>query len=239
MPSLPISQLARLAFPGRCRVCRARTGAYDLCPRCYRHLPWNRTPCPGCADAVAGPGQTCERCQLGGPPHELSAVLCPWLYEPPLDRFVTALKFQSALGIAQLLGQLLARRVRIHLRQAGQRPDALIATPLHRSRLRQRGYNQAVEIARPITAVTGIPLVHGHLLRLRPTRAQSGLPPTARADNVLSAFRAAPAGRLAHVALIDDVATTLTTARAMATALRAGGCSRVELWTVCRTSTPG
>lgn len=239
MPATAIKSVLTLAFPGHCRVCRARTHGPGLCRRCYRHLPWNRSACPGCADAVDCTGRYCERCREQGPPPGLTAVVCPWLYEPPLDRFITALKFEAALGVGRLLGQLLARQVKFHLLRSDRCPDALIATPLHRSRLRQRGYNQSMEIARPVASATGIPLIHGNLLRLRPTQAQSGLSSSARADNVDSAFHARLPARVAHVAVIDDVATTLATARAMAAALHAAGCPRVDLWAVCRTSTPG
>ncbi len=223
----------------RCCVCRAPTRLIELCPRCYRHLPWNRAPCRLCAEPVARAGDACIACQLKRTPEDLDQVLGPWLYDTPIDQMITALKFNQALNAGHLLGHLLGRRAQAYLRNSRGQIDAIIPAPLHRRRLRQRGYNQALEIARAVARSTGIPMRLDLLERVRYTQPQTALTLSERARNVQAAFKAYPADKVHRVAVIDDVATTLSTARAMARALRSAGYARIELWVACRTSPPG
>ena len=140
------------------------------------------------------------------------------------------LKFRSKLNRARLLGECLADS----LITAGVRqPDALVPVPLHPERLRQRGYNQALEIARVLSAAFPLPLETSRCQRIRNTRPQVGLGGEERRRNVRHAF--AVRGRPPrHLALLDDVITTGSTAAELAQALLQAGAERVDLWAVAR-----
>src|SRR5262249_21777320 len=114
-------------------------------------------------------------------------------------------------------------------------PDALIPIPLHPQRLRERGYNQALELARPLAREFGIDLRPDALVRQRATQAQSELDAAQRRRNLRGAFAVAPGVEVpAHVALIDDVMTTGTTLREAARTLLHAGALRVDVWALAR-----
>ena len=112
-------------------------------------------------------------------------------------------------------------------------PARLVPVPLHRNRLRRRGYNQAVELARPLGRALGLPVAPRLCRRQRPTPAQAELTGSDRRRNVRGAFAvAAPVPR--HVAIVDDVVTTGSTVGELARVLRRAGAERVEVWAVAR-----
>ena len=222
-------RLLQLAWPPRCLVCGQRGhGGRDLCLPCRDALPWNSPACPTCALPLPAPAPACGACLKHAPP--LDAVHAACVYARPLDRLLPRFKFHGDLAAGRLLSQLMADAF-AHL----PRPDALVAIPLHRSRLRQRGYDQALELARPLARRLGIPLQRDLLLRRHATAAQSELSAPARRRNVHRAFAVDVAATLpAHVVLVDDVMTTGATLHAAATALRRAGVTRVDAWVCAR-----
>ena len=117
-------------------------------------------------------------------------------------------------------------------------PEAIVPVPLHVSRLRERGFNQAHELARPLARHLGIPLRPGWLERTRRTDAQSDLDAEGRAGNVRGAFVARVPSGIRHVAVVDDVMTTGATLAACTLALKRGGVERVDIWALARTPKP-
>ena len=149
----------------------------------------------------------------------------------PLAAAVHALKFRGRRGVAAVLG---ARLAEAH----SFAPGALVVpVPLHPSRLRARGYNQALLLARPLARRRGLPLNPRVLVRLRPTPAQSSLGAAHRAVNLDGAFAVREPARVRgrRVALVDDVLTTGATAHACAVALLDAGATGVDVYTVGRT----
>lgn len=170
----------------------------------------------------------CGDCLRRPPPQ--TATQAVFLYRAPLDRLLPRAKFHADLASLHLLATLMARRL-----GTVDRPLALAPVPLHIGRLRRRGYDQALELARPLAQHLGLPLRDDLLRRVRATSAQSRLDAVARRRNVRGAF--AVRGGVAlptHVALIDDVMTTGATARAAATALLRAGVARVDVWVCAR-----
>ena len=165
---------------------------------------------------------TCRR-----PP--LDATWAAFLYAAPLDRLLPRYKFHGDLAAGRLLAQLMADAW-----PGGARPQALVPIPLHQARLRQRGYDQALELARPLATALDLPLRCDLLQRVRATAAQSELDAAARRRNLRGAFRAGGRGLPAHVALVDDVMTTGATVHAAAEALRRAGVARVDAWVCAR-----
>lgn len=114
-------------------------------------------------------------------------------------------------------------------------PDVIIPVPLHTSRLRERGYNQALEMARPIANLLKIPVDHRSALRTRETVAQSDLPEKLRRNNVKGAFKITGL-QADHVAIIDDVMTTGHTVEELASEVRKAGIKKIDIWTCARAS---
>lgn len=181
----------------------------DLCPACHGQLPWCRPPA-----------------RAGTPP--LARVVSPFVYAPPLDHWLRRFKFHRDLAAGRLLAQLM-----LDTCANADRPDALLPIPLHRGRLRERGYDQALELAKPIARALHAPIRGDLLCRARNTVPQSRQGNASeRRRNLRGAFVATPAAMPAHVALIDDVMTTGATLHAAAEALAHAGVRRIDAW-VC------
>jgi ComF family protein len=163
-----------------------------------------------------------------------AAAIAAWTYAFPVDRLLQALKYGGVLALAEPLADELACAVR---RRHDSRADAIVALPLSPARQRQRGFNQAHEIARRVSARLNIPLLCG-LARIRDSPPQATLAWTARTDNVRHAFTGHASLRSRHVAIVDDVMTTGATLAAAATAARQAGATAVEVWVVARTLPP-
>jgi len=148
-------------------------------------------------------------------------------YVFPADVLVQALKFRSELALAPLLGSLLAER-------ATERVDVVIPVPLFPRRLKERGFNQALEIARHLGGRLDPRLCE----RVVDTAAQFGLPMEERERNVRGAFRCAGFLAGARVAVVDDVMTTGSTLNEIALTLKRAGAARVVNWVVARTPPP-
>lgn len=223
-------RFANLAFGGSCYLCR---GAADgvLCAECDADLPRLAAPaCPRCALAAPG-GALCGRCLAQPPAYDETVAALAYAF--PADVLVQALKFRSELALAPLLGRLLASRL-----PRGVRVDFLLPVPLSAARLRERGFNQALEIARHVAAATGCALAPQLAERSRDTPPQVDLPAGRRAQNVRGAFRCTRALAGAEVALLDDVMTTGATLDELAATLKRAGAARVVNWVVARTPPP-
>lgn len=219
---------ARL-FPPHCLVCTAAgTPGRDLCAGCLNTLPRPGNVCRRCAEPLAAPvAEACGRCQRQPPPYD--RTLTALRYEEPVDQLIQSFKFHGRLTAGRLLGELLADAV-----VADELPQALIPVPLHPARLRERGFNQALELARPLARRFGLPLLTNNVVRVRDTRPQSQLGYRLRVRNVRSVFALSRPLAYRHVALIDDVMTTGSTLAELARVVRAGGAQTVWVWVVAR-----
>ena len=218
-------------LPPHCLLC-GQSGARqrDLCAACAADLLRNRVCCPRCALPLEAPAPLCGECLQAEPPFASACV--PFVYAPPLDALLTRLKFGRNLAAGRVLSELWLGAVR---EASPPVPQALIPIPLHDDRLRERGYNQALELARPLTRAFETALRNDVLVRTRATSAQSDLDADARHRNLRGAFAVAPNAALpAHVALFDDVMTTGTTLRECARTLLRAGVERVDVWAVAR-----
>jgi len=159
--------------------------------------------------------------------------LAAFSYAFPIDQLIQALKYQHRLSIAPLLGEALADAA-----GARARPDVLIPMPLHPTRLRQRGFNHATEIAREVAMRLNMPLSLTMCVRVRDTPPQVALAYDQRRRNVRDAFACHEDVTGKRVALIDDVMTTGTSLDELAKTLIKAGAREVEAWVVARTLPP-
>lgn len=228
-----------IAYPARCILCE-NPGAndLDLCAECLADLPWKTHACRLCALTLplalpeTLPEQSqpslCVACQKKAPP--FNAAWSLMRYQAPADSLIIALKFNARLSNARLLAHLMARQAP----PANELPQALIPMPLHQSRWRERGFNQATEIAKPLGRVLGLPVLSRAARRVRATAHQADLHASERRANVRDAFSVEADLPQTHVAIIDDVVTTGATATALALALKNQGIGRVDLWCAAR-----
>lgn len=221
---------ATLLFGGSCYLCRGAAAGL-LCAPCDADLPrLGDAHCPRCALASPG-GAVCGRCLSRPPAYDATAAALA--YEFPADALVHALKFRGELALAPLLGRLIAACAP----RAG-RVDAVVPVPLSARRLRTRGFNQALEIAREAAALAGARLAPDLCRRTRDTGTQFELPVAERARNVRGAFDAPAQAAGLSIAVVDDVMTTGATLEEVALALRRAGAVRVVNWVVARTFPP-
>ena len=220
------------ALPPRCVLCGAAGfEGRDLCTGCRADLAVNTICCARCALPLEIPAPLCGICLRREPP--FAAAWAPFRYAHPLDLLEARFKFRGDLAAGRVLAELMADAARAL--PIASRPALLLCVPLHAERLRERGYNQALELAKPLAAALAVPLNARALQRMRSTTAQTGLDAKARRRNLRGAFALKPGVRLpAHVAIIDDVMTTGTTLRECALVLRRAGVVRVDVWALAR-----
>jgi len=193
-------------MPLRCVFCgtRTRDDERHICSGCFADLPWREAPM-----LPAGTALECVR--------------APLAYAFPLDMAIKALKFRRRLYYGPALAQLLCHA-------SGSLPDdidAVLPVPLHWRRKWWRGFNQALEIAKPLARHLGVPIIHD-IRRRRATPPQSGLSAAQRARNLRSAFTAGRRLHHRHVLIVDDVITTGATIEQVARTLRRGGADAVS-----------
>ena len=215
-------------FPPHCAGC-GREGRF-ICQSCLESLPRIEPPyCERCGTPLAsvGPCPGCDRSPLS-----IDGIRSLFLFEGAARQAVHSLKYRNIKALAHPLGQLLAQYLNHHALPA----QVLVPVPLHRQRLRQRGYNQAALLAQELGRQTGLPMQEGALLRLRNAPAQAKANAAAeRVDNVRGAFRcSSPVLQGKQALLIDDVCTTGATLNACAVALKEAGAASVWGLTVAR-----
>lgn len=230
------TELVRVAFPQRCELCVARTDGTLLCADCDSSLPRLDTACPVCA-LPSQEGATCGACLAHPPPY--AATVAALVYAFPVDRLLQRIKYGGRLALADWAGAALAAAARLALAQRSVevRPDRIVALPLAPQRQRERGFNQATEIAARVGRATALPLAAA-LARVSSGPPQAALPWTARRSNVRGAFVTRAEVRGARIALVDDVMTTGATLAEAARTLVDAGAARVECWVVARTLPP-
>lgn len=220
-------------LPLRCLLCGAPgANGIDLCSACAAELPRNLSCCARCALPLAVPAALCGECQRRPPPWD--AAWAPFRYAWPLDRLESRYKFGRDLAAGRVLGTLWQLEPRMLAL-----PDMILPVPLHRGRLRQRGYNQALELAKPLAKALGIPLQNDLLQRQRATSAQTELDAVTRRRNMRGAFVVRSGVRLpAHVAILDDVMTTGATLAECARVLKRAGVRKLDVWALARAPSP-
>ena len=218
---------------GSCFLCRGRAQAL-LCAPCQADLPRiacgaGAEVCPRCALASPG-GAVCGRCLAQPPAYDATQAALG--YEFPADVLIQALKFRGELALAPFLGELLCVALR------DRNVSCIVPVPLSAARLRSRGYNQSLEIARAVAVSTGARLAPALCERNRDTAAQMDLPPQERAKNVRGAFLCPRMLGGLSIAVVDDVMTTGATLNEVAATLKRAGAARVVNWVVARTALP-
>lgn len=225
-------------WPPTCVLCGAagQRPIFDLCAPCEADLPANSRACSVCAQPLPGEGDAAANSLRCGAclrrPRHFDSAFCPFRYGYPLDHLVRALKYHGDIAHGRVLGEMLAHR--IQRMRTDPLPDLLLPVPLAPRRFRQRGYNQAIELACCIERRLRIAMRADLVARVRETHEQAALPGKERRRNIRGAF--AMLGKLpaGHVAIVDDVVTTCSTVNELARVLKRAGATKVEVWAVAR-----
>lgn len=214
-------------FKNNCLLCGA-VAKGDFCESCRDSLPHSPPhQCFVCALPLPESG-ICGACLAKPPAFDRSVAAMRYAF--PVDALLHSLKYQANLAMASVLADLLIARV-----DPDALPDFIVPMPLHPARLRERGFNQALEIARRVSRKSGVALLPGICRRIKDTPSQTGLPWKEREKNIRNAFSCEADLRGKHVAMLDDVMTTGATMNELAKALRKSGAARVSGWVVART----
>ena len=223
--------LIGLILPELCQRCGGAHGA-GFCRDCRLEFTPNAAPCRVCGCGPLPDGR--RQCDFHDRNWQLACVVAPLLYAPPLEGYVQRLKFARERALGRAFGQLLAEAA------AARRSavDALVSVPLHPERLLQRGFNQALEIARAVSAVLRVPVLRSGIRRSRATLPQTRSGCAQRYANLEGAFEVRRSLEGRRLAIVDDVITTGATANALAAALYGAGAVHVEAWAVARTPPP-
>ena len=211
-----------------CAICDLDAGRDRICERCRDVLPWNDPHCECCGQPLSSlqpAGVSCDSCQLVRPP--FTKARAPLEYGFPVDAIIKAIKFRRQLSFVPALTGILLQTLENEF--AGV--DALLPVPLHRMRQLQRGFNQSMELARPLHRATGLPLVV-QAKRTRATMPQTGLDAAERKRNLHGAFAVSGRLRCRHPLIVDDVITTGETCSQLAIALLKSGASDVSVLAV-------
>jgi len=220
-------------FPYFCSLCGDKAQAHiAICEPCHKQLITINNCCTQCALPLPDSAENniCGQC-LNKPPY-FDHSFSLYNYETPVKQLISGLKFQKKLSLAHLFGTLLGEAIQ-HTNRCDL-PDCIAPVPLSSKRLKNRGYNQSIEIARPVSKLLSIPLAYNLFKRVRHSPPQSSLNLKSRQHNVRNAFTINEKKLPRHIAIIDDVMTTGATSNELARILKKEGVEKVEIWSVAR-----
>jgi len=206
-------RLMNAILPTDCAFCgQPHLEGHPLCQQCHDDLPW----LPETNNIPIAPCETC---------------ISAFTYQPPISNLLLGIKFGKHIRELATLGELTASGI---LPQIAQLPDAILPVPLHTARLHKRGFNQALELARPLAKQLGVPLLTHAITRHKSTLPQTELDSSQRQHNLHQAFQLATPLPYTRIAIFDDVITTGATTRELAQLLLANGVQHVEAWSCAR-----
>jgi len=221
----------------RCFLCTDRCEGHEtICPVCLDDLPFNTSACPACARPNAA-SRLCADCLCrtrlpGSSGGFINKSWSLFKYQYPVNHLIQHMKFRQGLELANYLGRMMGN---IFFNEDTARPDCIIPVPLHTRRLISRGYNQSVELARPLARQLGINLDIHACKRVRNTIPQTDLPAKKRKRNVHNAFFVIEEIGYNHALIIDDVITTGSTVNELARTLQKAGVGKIDVLACAKT----
>ena len=235
-----LNRSIRRALPTTCIVCGQNADAdHSICHECGWELPKLGECCRRCGIELSGTLVTdscCTSCQLSPP--SFDSCTCAFPYVSPIDKLVADFKFSARFDIGYSLSRVLACRFNAYYIGTAK-PELLLPVPLHKNRLGSRGFNQASEICNVLSEYCTVATSHSSLIKIQNTQPQTSMSSaTARKKNLRKAFAVRQLDGLTgvtHIALIDDVVTTMTTTQTISRMLREQQACRIDVWCLART----
>lgn len=222
-----IDKITHAIFRQKCLLCASpETNIHAVCRACLNDLPWHpNTSCPQCC--LSSNGQLCGSC-ISSPP-DFDVTRSVFLYAYPIDTMMQRYKYGDMLTLCTFFGQMLNEKVNL------KSVDLIIPMPMHPARLIERGFNQALEIAKILTKNHKEKLDYKSAIRHKLTPPQASLPLKDRVKNIKGAFKVNANLTGKRIAIIDDVMTTGASLNELAKMLKKAGASHVECWVIART----
>ena len=216
-----------------CVLCANHEGGkLGLCGACQQSLPWHASPqCPQCG--LLSDGLVCGSCLNASPSFDATHAL--FTYDYPLNRLLQHYKYKESLHLANTFASLFIEKKRSKYLNTSQKIDRIIPMPMHDTRLKQRGFNQALEIARRISKHMQIKLDYTSCQRTKLTPPQASLPLKERIKNIRGVFHCQQDLQGLNIAIVDDVMTTGASLNELAKTLKQAGAAHVECWVMART----
>ena len=236
---LKIDHLKQLIFKPNCLLCAQNIAQNDqnthpsihaVCRACLEELPWHpNTSCPQCG--LTSSGMVCGSCLNSTPDFDVTKAV--FLYAYPVDAMMLRYKYGKHLNLGDTFGEFLAEKISL------ETVDLIIPIPMHPQRLKERGFNQALEIAKILTKNHKEKLDYQSVTRQTLTPPQASLPLKERVKNIRGAFKvnADKFDKLQgkRIAIVDDVMTTGASLNELAKTLKKTGARHVECWVIART----
>lgn len=225
-----------LAFllKSHCFLCATNhTQKYGLCQACIADLAWSPDKCcPQCG--LNASGEICGRCLSAPPSFDITRAV--FLYAYPVDTMIHRYKYGGTLSLSHAFGQLMHDKIQATTPLTP--PDLIIPMPMHPTRLKERGFNQALEIAKVLHQSFGqkhgAKLDYKCVLRQTLTPPQASLPLKARVKNIKGAFKVKHPLNGKRIAIVDDVMTSGASLNELAKTLKQAGATHVECWVIAR-----
>lgn len=226
-----LTRIINTLYPPTCALCGNHSrSSRDLCEGCAGDFIINRKACNRCALPLPYDleGAMCGECLKSPPPQH--RAWSAFVYAQPLEWMIQQLKFNNKMAFGRLLGQLAIPC----LPELESMPDCIIPVPLHPKRQRQRGYNQACELVKPLAQHLCMTLDSTSCRRRKYTTAQSGLDAKERRKNIRNAFQFDNTQQYDYVIVFDDVITTGSTITELVKTIKQQGVTRVDVWSLAR-----
>lgn len=222
-------------FPGVCLLCDvAAVTTNNLCTACHNSLPILTHYCPRCANILpTNASLACGSCLISPPPYEKTFAL--FKYQDAIVHLISQLKFNGQLTHAKFFSETMRVAIKTQWYLNRPLPDLIIPVPLHPSKLKERGFNQAVVLAKSIAKDLNVAFDPFSLKRIKPTYSQTRLNAKDREKNMLHAFSSRYDYSHLTVAVLDDVITTSHTMRACCRVIKERGAKEIHVWCVART----
>lgn len=202
-----------------------------MCDACLSDLPWHDAPqCPQCG--LLSNGLTCGSCLSAAPHFDATRALLT--YDFPVDSLLQHYKYRDMLHLATTFATLLIEK-KLASQALPRKIDLVIPMPMHHARLKERSFNQALEIARIIAKRTLLKLDYNTCQRTRHTPPQASLPLKERIKKIRDVFSCTQNVQGLNIALVDDVMTTGASLNELAKTLKAAGAAHIECWVIART----
>jgi ComF family protein len=227
-----LRQAINWLLPKNCVQCKITLGNHQgsVCANCYPELPFQYHYCHKCGQNYSANTDYCGHCLSAQP--SFDHCFCPFRYESSIKDLICKLKYRQQPELAKAAASLLMGEL---IESDFKRPDALIAVPMHISRLRERGYNHSTLIAQHLSKTLDIPLLRHALIKSRATIPQAQQSLKQRKQNLADSFRLKTNIDVKNVAIVDDVVTTGSTAEEIAKILKKNGVDYVQVWGIAHT----
>jgi len=225
-------QAVNWLLPKRCLQCQSILGDHEgsVCKPCYLDLPFQYRYCSRCGQNYSAKTDYCGHCLISQPTFD--HCFCPFKYQSSIKDLICKLKYRQRPELAKAAASLLMGEL---IESSFERPDALIAVPMHISRLRERGYNHSTLIAQHLSKTLKIPLLTGSIGKSKATPPQAQQSLKQRKKNLAGSFSIKKNIYAKNVAIIDDVVTTGSTAEEIAKILKINGVDYVQVWGIAHT----